>query len=200
MYKKKFTFYVIMIINLIAYPIYSYADRNYQQQQSCPQSARCGTNLSEEISYDIISNYIPQPKRIGSGRLSFLFWDVYDAYLYSTQNNFDHEQTSALSIKYLVDISGEEIADRSAEEIRNLGFNHEIKLATWHSQMKEIFPNISEGTTLTAIYIPNQEVRFYKEGDRLGVVQDKEFGYWFFNIWLSENTSQPELRRQLLRL
>ena len=103
-----------------------------------------------------------------------------------------------MRLSYLRNLDGEKIADRSIEEMRAQGFNDEIKLAAWHTQIRRIFPDVNDGTTLSGVYTKNQETIFYKNGSEIGRIKDPEFGQAFFNIWLSTDTSEPDLRAQLL--
>lgn len=147
---------------------------------------------------DYIQTYVPNPQMVGKGRLSVMFWDVYDAALFAPDGRWQEKQPFALTLSYLRDIEGRKIADRSAEEIRRLGFDDEVKLATWHNQMRRIFPDVEEDTTLTGIYTPSGETIFYHEDKEAGRISDPEFGRYFFNIWLSDETSAPDLRAKLL--
>lgn len=147
---------------------------------------------------DSIRQHVPNAELVGEGRLSVAFWSVYDAKLWAPGGHWSEEKPFALSLHYLRDIDGVDIADRTAEEIRKLGFDDEVKLAAWHAQMKKIFPNVKDGTELTGIYVPGKPTRFYDGSREVGVIRDALFGPWFFSIWLSENTSEPSLRRQLL--
>lgn len=147
---------------------------------------------------DDISKYIPDASKVGSGRLSVVFWDVYDATLYAPKGTWDAAQPFALSIEYMRTIDGVDIADRSAEEIRKLGYTNEVKLAAWHSQMRSFFPDVTPGTELTGVYKPGKQTVFYHNGKHVGAIRDPEFGKWFFDIWLSEQTPEPKLRAALL--
>ena len=64
----------------------------------------------------------------------------------------------------------------------------------------KIFPNVSENTSLVGVYTKEGTSIFYKDELEIGRVIDPEFGMAFFNIWLSEKTTEPELRRKLLGL
>lgn len=145
-----------------------------------------------------MNQYIPNAQEVGQGRFSVMFWDVYDATLYAPQGQWQKGQPFALRLTYLRDIKGKKIADRSAEEIRNLGFHDEVKLADWHSQMKNIFPDVSENVSLTGIYTAQGESIFFQNNSEIGRIKDPDFGHYFFNIWLSQKTSAPELRKKLL--
>lgn len=145
-----------------------------------------------------VFDHIPTAQKVGQGRMTYLFWDVYDATLYAPDGIWNSEKPFALELSYLRELKGKKIADRSVEEIRNQGFRDEVKLATWHAQMRNIFPNVTDGDTLTGIYTENGEAVFYKDSAEVGRIKDAEFSRAFFNIWLSEKTTEPGLRRKLL--
>ena len=64
--------------------------------------------------------------------------------------------------------------------------------------MRALFPDVHKGDTLTGVYTRKGTTIFYKNGKKLETINDPEFGRAFFGIWLSENTSEPDLRKQLL--
>ncbi len=145
-----------------------------------------------------IRTHIPSAQKVGQGRLTYLMWDVYDAALFAPQGTWKKDQPFALQLSYLRKIEGKKIADRSVEEMRGQGIADEVKLATWHTQMRKIFPNVDEGITLTGVYTQKGETVFYKDSTEIGRIQDAEFSKAFFGIWLNEKTSAPDLRRKLL--
>lgn len=147
---------------------------------------------------DLLSEFVPNAKPVGEGRLSVFIWDVYDATLYAPNGDWNTERPFALELSYLMNLEGKKIADRSIEEIRNQGFDDEIKLADWHSQMRSIFPDVGEGVKLIGVYTKEGESVFFKNNETIGRVTDPEFGKAFFDIWLSEKTSEPGLRKKLL--
>jgi len=147
---------------------------------------------------EYIEKYIPQAEKVGEGRLSYLVWDVYDAALYAPQGQWNNGQPYALQLSYLMDLKGDKIADRSTEEIRKQKLANEVELATWHTQMTKIFPNVSEGTTITGVYTQNEDTVFYKNGSEIGRIEDPAFSKAFFGIWLNKKTSSPDLRQKLL--
>ncbi len=141
---------------------------------------------------------VPDAKPVGTARLSKLVWDVYDATLYAPDGQWSDAQPFALSLHYLMALDGQDIAERSVAEIRKQGFGDEVKLAAWYSQMKAIFPDVRKGSEITGIYQPDAPTAFYLGSESLGQIRDPEFGRWFFNIWLGDNTSEPDIRKQLL--
>jgi hypothetical protein len=145
-----------------------------------------------------ITQYVPQAEKVGHGRLSVMLWDVYDASLYAPQGQWDKEKPFALHLSYLRDIPGKKIADRSVEEIRNQGFRDEVRLADWHAQMVKIFPDVNENTSLTGVYTEKKETVFFDGNKEIGRIKDPQFGQYFFDIWLGEKTTAPDLRQKLL--
>ncbi len=154
--------------------------------------------ITPAYAIDHIGSYVPNAEKVGYGRLSYMLWDVYDAALYAPDGDWQSDQPFALQLSYLRNIPGEKIADRSAEEIRAQGYTDEVRLADWHAQMRSIFPDVQEGIALTGVFTKTGETIFYKNNQEIGRIKDPEFGNQFFNIWLSPQTSAPDLRRKLL--
>jgi len=151
-------------------------------------------------SSDTIRRYVPNAELVGTTRFTYWFWNVYDITLYAPQGKWRNNRPYALTLSYLRTFTGKAIVERSVEEIRQLGFSNERQLQRWSIAMQRIFPDVEAGKTLTGIYRPQAATRFY-QGDRLiGEVRDPEFCPWFFVIWLSKKTSEPDLRKALLGL
>lgn len=147
---------------------------------------------------DYISEHIPQAAPVGEGRLSVFIFDVYDATLWAPQGDFTEQGPFALKLSYLRDIKGRKIAERSIEEMKNIGMQDQEKLERWYQEMLRIFPDVQQGTSLTGVYTDEGHTIFYWNSDKIGVVEDEEFGKYFFDIWLSRETSAPDLRKKLL--
>jgi hypothetical protein len=149
-------------------------------------------------SLGVVTHTVPDAKKVGEARLTYAFWDVYDATLYAPKGMLHPTKPYALSIRYFRQIDGKAIAERSVEEIEKQGFSDAEKLASWHEKMREIFPNVQDGTVLTAVFIPNKKTIFYHGSEKIGVIKDAEFTKRFADIWLGEKTSEPLLREELL--
>ena len=145
-----------------------------------------------------IKEQIPNAEKVGEGRLHYLFWDIYDAELFAPQGKLQDGKPLALHLSYLRNITGKKIADRSLDEMRDQGIYDEATLASWHAQMLDIFPDVEKGKTLTGVYTAKGETVFYANGLEIGRISDPQFSAAFFDIWLNENTSSPDLRRKLL--
>lgn len=146
----------------------------------------------------LIQEHIPNAQMAASGRLTIFLFDVYDASFYTVNGKLGVTPPFALKLSYLRDIKGEKIADQSAEEIRNQQRVDEVTLADWHSQMRNIFPDVKKGDSITGIYKETSACTFYKNNTYLGQINNTQFCDVFFDIWLGEKTSAPALRNKLI--
>ena len=68
----------------------------------------------------------------------------------------------------------------------------------WLSLMNRIFPDVSEGDVITGIATKDGTSVFYVNGEKADEIEDKVFTQRFFDIWLSDKTSEPKFRKKLL--
>lgn len=144
-----------------------------------------------------IEEHVMDARPVGEGRMRYMMMDIYDATLYASRGEWVEGEPFALSLVYLRDLQGEKIADRAIQEIRQQGFEDEIRLAAWHEQMSAIFPDVTDQTRLTGIYDGRADTIFYLEDKEIGRINDPEFGVHFFNIWLGPRSSDRELYAEL---
>ena len=156
------------------------------------------TLRADESRFSHISHYIPNVEQVGEGRLSVFVWSVYDAALYAPNGSWDADKPFALSLNYLRDIKRQDIIKTSIDEIKRLGMDNQLQLSQWEKQLANFFPDVSDGTQVTGIYTIDKETIFYANKHYIGKISDPKFGYYFFQIWLSDQSSEPSLRRSLL--
>ena len=70
----------------------------------------------------------------------------------------------------------------------------------WLYWMKENFPNISKGDSLLGVFSPIDGFSLYHNKAFYSSNSDIEFAKSFFSIWLDKNTSEPGLRKKLLKI
>ena len=151
-----------------------------------------------ESAMSTAARYIANPQKVGEAVLKYLFWDVYRVELFATPAGWRPDAPFALTLNYLRDFAGADIADRTISEMRGQGFSDEKTLADWRSRLLTIFPDVSEGTRLTGVRDSDGKTIFYLNGTKIGEIDDPSFTRPFFDIWLGEKTSEPALRRALL--
>ena len=142
-----------------------------------------------------IKSMMGQTQLQGLGRLNFWGFHVYDANLY--RGAAKDSQEFALELKYQKSFSGEAIANRTADEMKNLGVS-DTQAAAWGKELASILPNVEPGQTIAAVYIPKQGTSFFYEGKKISQIQGADFAKAFFGIWLDSKTSAPKLRTELL--
>ena len=152
-----------------------------------------GVCSARDISHIELAMNQSQPQ--GAGRLNFWGFHVYDANLY--RGTAKDSQEFALELKYQRSFTGEAIANRTSEEMKNLGVS-DSQATAWGKELAGILPNVEPGQTIAAVYIPKQGTSFFYEGKKISQIQGADFAKAFFGIWLDSKTSAPKLRTELL--
>ncbi len=134
----------------------------------------------------------------GQGTFRKLLLKVYDATLWTDAKEFTMDKPFALVLTYDLGIDGDDIADRSIEEMEKVAPIPDGKTEAYHQELLKIIPNVKSGDTLTALYDPKKGVSFFHNDKPKGSIHDLAFARQFMGIWLSPNTSEPKLRGNLL--
>lgn len=144
---------------------------------------------------------LPGSRLQGEATLRFFGLRVYHAQLW-TQPDFRAErlgeQALVLELRYLRDLQGQAIAERSLEEMRRSSGFSEAQAQGWLAEMRRLFPDVKAGDRLTGRLTPGEGARFWHNGRPVGEVKDTEFARRFFGIWLAPSTSEPAMRQALL--
>ena len=143
-----------------------------------------------------------QPRLQGQGRLRFLGLRVYDARLWAAAElpiaaEF-WSQPLALEIVYQRSLQGQQIAERSLQEMRRQGDIDEAAAQRWLQAMQGQFPDVVAGSRITGVNLPRVGAAFYVDGRLKGTLNEPEFARRFFGIWLSPQSSDLRLRAALL--
>ena len=144
----------------------------------------------------IISKYLGKKFLIGSANYSFLFWNIYDAELYSTSNKFNSNEL-AIILKYNRSIEKETLVKETINDIKeqkNISKEQEEK---WKSLLESIYIDTKTNKKFIAIKIKNKSI-FYYNNKKLHESFDEEFNQLFFDIWLRSNSKNPNFTKTLL--
>ena len=167
------------------------------------QSAEPGPalRLAAEDQRPEISKLLPQYQLMGKGRLSVWGFQVYDARLWAAPG-FSADKLSsqgfALELAYLRSFDGKDIAERSLLEMRRFASISEAQAGSWMAEMLRVLPDVQKGDRIMGVNRPGVGVVFFVNGKLRGEIRDAEFARLFFGIWLSPQTSEPQLRSTLL--
>ncbi len=160
------------------------------------------TPLADAAPPSEVAQAMASARLHGSGRLRFFGLHVYDARLWVDATFVPHryeEHAFALELLYARKLDGAAIAQRSITEMRRAGPISDSQALAWEAALVSAFPNVDAGDRLTGVHMPDKAVRFFHNGRDTAAVMDPAFGRAFFGIWLAPTTSEPDLRRQLIR-
>lgn len=137
-------------------------------------------------------------KKVGEARLRVMLWSIYDSRLYTADGQYrEGTRPLRLEIQYLRDIRSDALVSRTEEEWEAMGRRHPRRNA-WLSRLDALWPDITESDVLTLEIDANDVSTFLHNGERLGRIDDPDFGQQFIDIWLSEDCTRPALREALL--
>ena len=142
----------------------------------------------------------PTLSAYSDARFRKMLLHVYDVSLWTSAAQWSPQGLFALDIRYARAVSGRDLARRSIEEMRNQGHSDAALLKRWGQAMTRVFPDVEAGDRLVGVNVDGREARFYGARGFLGAIDDPGFARAFFDIWLDERTSEPALRRELLKL
>jgi hypothetical protein len=137
--------------------------------------------------------------KVGSAVFSVLFWDIYKSTLYTKTGNYENikpQEPLLFEIEYLKNITSEELIKRTIEQWDHLE-KVEAQYLPFIPKLRGIWPDISSGDKLTLLNQNGRSV-FYFNDEKIGMIEQREFGQLFLDIWLSPKTSQKTLRAKLI--
>ncbi len=141
------------------------------------------------------------PRLIGQHRFTYWGFEVYDASLWGNTAFAPQDwakQNLVLELRYLRDFKGADIAQRSIDEMQGQRGLTDAQKQTWTGVLLSLIPNVRNGDRLTGIYTPDKGMQLLHQDRLLGEVNDVDLAQRFFGIWLAPETSQRQLRQQLL--
>ena len=137
---------------------------------------------------------------VGEARLKVLFWSVYDSRLYTADGDYQAgERPVRLDIQYLINIDSDDLVARTASEWEAQQRSHE-RQEQWLQVLAGLWPDVSENDTISLEIQEDNRAVFYRNGELLGSLDDPDFGQYFLDIWLSPQTTRPQMRERLLGL
>lgn len=144
------------------------------------------------------ANQMKQLKMVGKGEMSWLFIDLYNVFFYSQTGKYqENEYPQALKIIYLRDIDNEHLVTATQKQWQKLKFDVR-EYQPWLISLKQLWPDIKKGDELLFLVDADGRGIFYHNNKILGGINSNAFSAAFLSIWLSENSSEPALRKQLI--
>ena len=150
-------------------------------------------------STDVTLTYIePNWQTVGTAKLKVLFFEVYESSLYTPTGQYaGFNDTVRLDIRYLRDFAAAALLKQTAKEWQKLDMTN-ADINQWLPQLANIWPDVSQNDVLSARRIHPSKLDFYFNEQLIGSINDHQLADAFLAIWLSPNTSEPDLRKQLI--
>jgi len=135
---------------------------------------------------------------VGEARLRVLLWSIYTSRLYTPTGSYTTgERPLRLEIEYLINVKSTALVDRTAREWDAMGREHP-RQDDWLQRLENLWPNVDKRDVLTLEVDEDDVSTFFLNGERLGRIEDPAFGEQFLAIWLSEDSTRPSLRKELI--
>jgi len=136
--------------------------------------------------------------KVGEGTMSWMFINIYKASLFTFDGAYQvNDFPQALSITYLKNISKKRLIEATKDQWLLQGYEL-AQVKPWLNLLSKIWPDIKSGDNLTFYLETSSKAIFYYNQKPIGEVSDADLVSAFIAIWLSDKTSQPALRQQLL--
>lgn len=144
------------------------------------------------------SALLNEMKLIGRADLSVLWWDVYNAELYNRDGIYQGLVSSlVLKLNYQQNISRQDLIEATEKEFkRQKPVLTDEQRGAAIKAFENYWPDIAKGDSLT-FFLRDGGGVFYHNGKTIGEVDSEVIARAFLNIWLSEESSYPELSVQL---
>ena len=136
-------------------------------------------------------------EKVGEAKLEVLFWSIYRSRLYSPDGTYKPGvRPLRLEIEYLRDIRSEDLVKRTGDEWEQLGVTDPAR-EEWLATLRALWPDVSKNDVLAVELDEESRATFFHNERRLGSIEDSDFGQRFVDIWLSPDSSRPEMRLAL---
>jgi len=148
------------------------------------------------------SNPWQQLQLVGEAELKFFFWNVYEARLYSDSGNFVFLETKpfALELQYQRQFSSQQLVEETRKQWQAIGIDADSEDNTSRLRILEtMLSDLDKGDVITRYVDTQGSSNFYYNGRLLGTIADSAFTGQFAAIWLSEKTTRPDFRDNLIR-
>lgn len=142
---------------------------------------------------------LPGARVAGQGTFTWFGMKIYEARLWVGEAGYAPGQPFALELHYARSLSGARIAEASADQMAKTGGGSAAQRALWLDRMRDIFPDVKEGSRITGVFLPGGAVRFHLDAAPLGTIAEPGFAEAFAGIWLGPRSTAPRLRDALLR-
>lgn len=118
---------------------------------------------------------------------------IYEAQLYTVEGApFDWNEDFGLRLRYMRNLSQEDLVDATMEEMERLGGALPVR-----ESMKDCFQGVSRGDTYLAVTNGPSRIRFWRNGTQTCTLSYPQITYRFMSIFLGDNTRSRSFTQAL---
>ena len=152
--------------------------------------------IKNKISETIIEKFIPNFKLVGRATYKFLLLDIYYATLISETGHYPSDKF-ALILRYNRDFTKKSVVKETFEQLQKQKKYSESELIALKQLLNKTFRTIQKNDQFIAIKLLDKGI-FYFKNEKVLETSDMDFLDLFFNIWLRENSQDPDFTKSLL--
>ncbi|MBN67606.1 MAG: hypothetical protein CMM94_08605 [Rickettsiales bacterium] len=145
-----------------------------------------------------IASLIQSERPLGSSGKDILWFDLYDIALWTDREHWSYDAPFALTFDVQKSFGKDSLMERV---IANISYQRE--LPKWEEQwyrdtLSPILTDITQGDEISIVYKAEEKAEIYKNAKLQGRLSDPQLIKDLFNIWLSAETLEQDIRRDLL--
>ena len=152
--------------------------------------------IKNKISETILEKFIPNFKSVGRATYKFLLLDIYYATLISETGHYPSDKF-ALILRYNRDFTKKSVVKETVEQLQKQKKYSESELIALKQLLNKTFRTIQKHDQFIAIKLLDKGI-FYFKNEKVLETNDMDFLDLFFNIWLRENSQDPDFTKSLL--
>ena len=135
---------------------------------------------------------------VGNTDMRWTFFKLYNVTLLTDDGTYSaNDYPQALEIVYYRNIDKEDLIKATADQWRKLGIPN-AKMQPWLAELQTLWPDVRENDSLRIEVDASGGNRFLFNDQPICGIDDSEFSVSFLSIWLSPETSRPDIRQKLV--
>lgn len=199
-----------LLMILLGLPTQGWADNLQIQAQTLVQKTQV---QSQEQTPEPKAAQVESPKtelarfrEVGRGEMDWWFMTLYRARLLTPDGSYQPNSfPQQLEIQYYRDIPASRLLEATKHQWLHLGYDRE-QISAWLALLEGLWPDVKQGDRLSFVANGPQRGHFLFNDKPLAAIvidesassEHKRFADAFLAIWLSERSSRPQLRAQLI--
>jgi hypothetical protein len=143
------------------------------------------------------SSFSASWQKVGESELSFMFWRLYTAELFTHTGAYqEFEPPIKLTLTYHRNVNAKAISQYTVNEWQRLGYTS-TESVRWADSLQDIIPDVRVGDKLAFEYQADRRAVLFVNDQVHHTFPPSPINQQFLAIWLSENSSFPQLTKQL---